>query len=453
MINLQKDKPIWLINKCDISVAFASAAKEVYKSFVACDRNLGRSSALPRLNKTLEFIPISSFSELNANDIEKILTWTYRGVVAKPLEIENNRFFNLLPSHIPPFINFIKMCFIQLWIDKKFLAPLKFTLPNKIDAEVDDICLKSNFDTLVAVRKVSKHSQIPYESTLSLLERERKSSHWLRLLLSSTFYSYKDLNHDDCLLLFNNGVGHKEQLLGRYYVTDFMLSLAHGHENTISIVEKIIEDYHSSVAEQKIQQQEIKATQETKKTSYKEKREAYQKLKQKKLDEGIADLIGFATANGDLTFDYVFKTHLTINGLKKTFYVANSDITEHSFYSKLPLSVQQLVKVISSTFLGFIKAKRLQNGKDYRFMFGVLLSYISTYLPNFYLLRDGDLNDFPTTLNAFSCSIFVTRDAIFESDELISPNKKLPITFLTYLRKFRSWRVEQRYIVYSHQNH
>nr|WP_321272417.1 hypothetical protein [uncultured Tolumonas sp.] len=434
MINLNKDSPVWLIDRCNIGEAFSRAARKVYESYVACDRNLGRGSSLNKLNRALEIIPTSSFSELSDEDVEKILTWTYRGVEAKHLEIKNDRFFRILPYHIPPLINFFKLCFIQLWIDKKFLAPLKMTLPNKIDVELDTICIKSNLDTLITVRKVSKYSQIPYESTLSLLERERKSSHWLRLLVSTTFYSHKNLNEDDCLLLFNNGVGHKEQLLGRYYVTDFMLSLAQGHANTISIVEKITSSYQSNIIEQRSKRHEEK---EAQKSTYEEKKEANEKVRQKRLEAKQSDLIGFATANSNLTFDYILNNHLTIIALKKIYYIESSDIADHFLYSKLPLQVQQLVKVISSTYLGFVKAKRLQNDKNYRFMLGVLLSYISTYLPNFYFSRDGNLDDFPTTLNSFSCSIFVTRNAIFESDELISPNKKLPITFLAYLNKFR----------------
>ena len=446
MINLDKEKPVWLVDRSEIVLAFGEAARKVYRIYMNGADTDSRTAAVTRLNRFFNVVPLRSFAKLTPEDVEEFLRWTFKGEDVKPLNITGDRFIAVYQWHIPPFMNFLKMCFVQLWIDKKFLAPLRLTVPNKLDLILDNICLASERNALINIRKISKSSTIPYDSYMALQDRERKSSHWLRLLLSTTFYESKDLNKEDCQQLFYNGVGAKETLLSRYYVMDFMFTIAQGDDDAVAVVSSVAGKYDylvtSQATERKKEREEKQNTAEYKKEFRDKERErrrsGRERARTERKDKEIElkqDLIDIAKGKIQISFDEFLSKKLDVVHLKNQYFLKSStDVSSHPIYSELPGEVQALITIIASTYLGFIKSKRLQNPSTINNTFSMLLSYIAIYLPNFYFQRDGDLKEFPTTLNDFSCSMFITRQAIFENDALFS-DKKLPNTFLTYINK------------------
>lgn len=437
MINLDEKKPVWFIDKKEIGLAFFEAAKKAYDAIDIADHAPhSRSDSFTRLNRALNNIPLNSLAELLQEDVEKIIVWTFRGEIAKPEELKHELLRNLKTNHISPVVNFFKLCFVQLWIDRKFLAPRKMLIPGFLDLAFDSICINSNSNTLVNIRKVNEKSSIPYHSALDLQERERKSSHWMRLLLGTTFYNVQNVTEEDCRFILINTFGKSGlPFSGNYSSVDFLFTLTSNHEKKRIMIDELVKNFVPKNTN-------AKKTDEPK--APKIPRETVTERNAKPvIIPTLNILLDFANANSSLSVDDFIRNCLVTEknqvtgqrqliGKTLNIYAMGDFNTEsHPFYSKLPKQVQLLVKIVNSTFLGFIKSKRAQNEKTHYTMYRCFLSYISSYLPNFYANQYGNLSKFPTSLNEFSCTIFVTRSAIFHDDSMIS-DEPLPLTFLTF---------------------
>lgn len=78
-----------------------------------------RTAAVTRLNRFFNVVPLRSFAKLTPEDTE-FLRWTFKGEDVKPLNITGDRFIAVYQWHIPPFMNFLKMCFVQLCSTRNF---------------------------------------------------------------------------------------------------------------------------------------------------------------------------------------------------------------------------------------------------------------------------------------------------------------------------------------------
>ena len=79
MINLDKEKPVWLVDRSEIVLAFGEAARKVYRIYMNGADTDSRTAAVTRLNRFFNVVPLRSFAELTPEDVEEFLRWTFKG--------------------------------------------------------------------------------------------------------------------------------------------------------------------------------------------------------------------------------------------------------------------------------------------------------------------------------------------------------------------------------------
>ncbi|MDX7692311.1 hypothetical protein LEO80_16340 [Aeromonas caviae] len=439
---MSENESIWLVPEDKIATEIYKAAKKIYKMLRDVDEPQKRNTSFKRLSSLLCDCPLEDILLLSKDEVGILVKANFRNAKAKFSDIESGRFFLINKDSLSaPFGNFIKLTFVQLWVDKKFLAPLNMTCANKADLVFDEICIKSGIETLINVRRVNDKSGIEYHGRMSLEDRNRKANHWARLLLSTTFYSHEDLNIEDCRVLFENGIGKgaKDKLLLRYYVIDFMLTLANENKEAISIVEALVDERNA----------EKEADKEGARVRKKERdaNRPYSNANKTNITETMeAKAVSVSNGEDNAPLEELVSDVITPIRLKKIF-MPEEGFGENGFYKGIDDKVVSFSQIIFSTFNSFIRSKKLQRDNNDTFSLCLLLAYVSVYLPSFYRKRDGDLSDYPKTLNDFPCALFFTRNVTF-SDDVLALEKTPPLTFLSFIDMYREvndWTSETIY--------
>ncbi|WP_095151305.1 hypothetical protein [Pseudomonas sp. Irchel s3b5] len=435
MINLHKDRAVWLVPDEQVSKEFRKAVELVRQVYRKEQGASGKSTSGYKVDAAFRHgLDVRAWSVI---EIQRVLESTFRNSKLTMGDIDAS--LRLLPvTYNESLSAFFKMVFVVLWGQRVFLAPLSIQTITHQDQSLDALCEKLGVECLTIIRSVH-----PGSNLVSIFKRAEfndgssRVNFWLRLLLSTTFYNVSDMNHKDCQALFDGANGIGLLPLRRYYVSDFLLTLSSASVEKQKLVEGIIEYYQISKREQ------------IEKNS-KERLACAGSLKQSEAsilsEAALVAAKDLALGLHEFDFDVVFKTHYVPHRIKSLFGILY-DGALSPFYQTLHPKVLRFITMVDKCFKSYVKSKRLQRSGNQTFVCNLLLSYLSSYLPGFFIRRDGTLENYPSTINEFHCTLYFTREAIFV-DGVIAYEKNPPKTFLGYLEAFSQvncWVNETQY--------
>ena len=390
-----------------------------------------RGNSARDVKAAIDVLGPSWYSTLDQSQADKLVGACFWKAKIKLSEVDVG-LSTVWSYQIPAVINFYKLVFVHLWTKKVFLAPLGLSSPIHADKVLDAICRESDCVPLQISRSVNIKSSLTYSGKIDFEKRNRRASFWQRLLMSTTFYTLDDINRDDCRMLIESAYGPGNRVLRRYYVTDFLLSIADRDDEKISLIASAVEAHDAEVEKAKV------GARDTARRIRKENVSAASQTRRSKATQHLEVAVNACVdyVNGDSNQNIVDLITKNFGPMKvKPLFGMESQAKDCLLYSRLPREVQMFSGLINGVMRSAIRSKRLQRGNTSYFSLNVLLSYVAVYLPRFYIDRDGGLHDYPQTLNDFPCSLFITRDSVI-LDSAVSFQKQPPMTFLKYLDIF-----------------
>ncbi|QWA30509.1 hypothetical protein [Pseudomonas sp. RC3H12] len=436
MINLSKDKAVWLVPEGEVIAAFKKAVSFVRNIYRKASK--GRGSSAEKIEYCFNSYGLD-FSGWELAHIERLLESTYRGSNTRIGDIDRS-YHGLPESYDMTLSQFVRMVFITLWARKVFIAPLSIQTINHQVEIFDELCCNLDLECLTIIRGVHPDSEIE-----SIYKRDEfndgssRVSFWLRLLLSTDFYTVDDITEEGCKVLFDGANGSGKLPLRRYYVNDFLLTITHPRPSSKKMVESIISGY-----------QEVKRKCKPERV-YKGRRIAtktkHMKSSAQQAHEAALKMAR-SLANGETEFNFelMFKTHFPAHRIKGLFSLGESN-DRLPFFEESHPQVKNFAMHMDQVFGSFMKSKRLQRSSNYSFLRNLYMSYLTAYLPSFYMRRDGSLENYPRTLNEFNCSLYFTHESVF-LDGVIRFDKVPPRTFLGYMEEYaraHGWVNETHY--------
>jgi len=442
MINLDKNVAVWFVEDSQIGVEFNRSATNVRKLYLRIfGSNVPFDNYSPsyKLNKFFELgIDLKGFTK---KQVDQVIAYGFKNTSVKLPDIDT-RFSQLKAAYHSTLANFFRFVLIDLWARKKFLAPLSLTGVLHQNDLYDALSLDSGVETLMLLRSLSPRSTLPSNIRLED-DGGGRLGFWLRLLQSTTFYSVDDMNETDIKGLFEaaNGVG--DLPLRRYYVNDFLVTLSRNTPAVVNVVEKIISGYKFAKEEEKNEA----ATRKARRARMHEPKERKKRdNKSLMIRESLAVAAEYSTGGLTLPLNDIIKNHLKPSRIKLIFN-REGGVDNSPIYSLLPKKVDEFSDLLNELFRSFVKSKSYQKDGQAIFLLNLILSYAAIYLPSFYFRRDQALDDYPTCMNDFQCTLFITREAII-SDRALKASKELPMTFLSYLSlyaKCHGWTQDTHY--------
>ncbi|MEF9900424.1 MAG: hypothetical protein RR736_24700 [Pseudomonas sp.] len=410
MINLHPEQPIWKIPDAEVGLAFATAANFVKRAYWAKYHTPSRANQLGRLIRDVQGLGAFPFSNWTKDEIEALMMCCFH----KSNNLSTiTAFEKFTPTTLSALPTFIKLVYIRLWGEKKILLPVKFTMPTGVDDIIDRITLLTESESLYFVRAAGLTSAFKYQGAMTEAERDLRASYWYRFILTSTIYQPDDLSESDINEAHRSSFG-KNALLGRYYINDLLLTLA---KNTSG--RETLNKFLANAREKTRQQ--LKAD-----------KPKWQKIVKQKKNSWVADqTLRFLTLENPTTKNLAEIYH-NAHHLRTGFSITDPNSLPGG-YTHLPEKIVNFCKMINTVFRAYIGSKRLERDSELLIPLNYLLAYCGLYLYKFYMIRDGNLNHYPTTFNEFSCAIYMTADELL-LEGLASFEKQPPNTFLSFLR-------------------
>ncbi|WP_024669458.1 hypothetical protein [Pseudomonas tremae] len=431
MINLEKSKAVWLVPEHQVGAEFDISVHNLNKIYRRKYSDWGTTSPLYKVIRRIEKMGVSPFRGWSATAIHEILEVSFK----------RGRKINSI-SDLPHFpctaanqaSGFFRLVFIDLWIRKKILLPLNFTAATHQDDILDEMAAASGCSAMVRVRSVNLNSSLVYDGGMSEEDRRLRQTHWLRFLLCTTIYNPLDMTETDINIL-GACVGKENEWILRYYPKDLI------HFLSDSDIQK---------------QAAIRVYSEVRRNSLDAKKLAKpgrdKKLKKTQYEISADQSLNFLEG-GDHGVWGLTKVIPDITKLRSGFWIAtdHSDPNEADFsggYAYLPDKVKNFAKLLNSAYEGFVRSKRYQQEKNARIPQALLLAYSSVYLYKFFMGRDGHLGEYPTSLNDFSCELFVAGDSHLV-DGLVVYKKRRPDTLIGFMNAYatvNSWSADTLYM-------
>jgi len=422
IINLSKDEPIWLLPEAILNYEFRNAVKAVRQIYKQSGGD--RGSAISKIEAAFRYG--INYHDWGIPEFELLLASTFRRSEIRMGQIDP-KLHSLPNSYDEALAQFFRMVFIFLWTRKVFIAPLSIQTINHLPGSFDLLCEQADLECLSIIRSVHPQSRI--DSIFKRDEVNNRSSRvnfWLRLLLSTDFYNVDDITEEGCQILFDGANGTGELLLRRYYVNDFLLTITRSSPAKKEMVEGIVKRYLIAKREQKPAR------------VYKGRRVAQKKEVKSPAQEAheAAFKMAQSLAHGEVEFIFepVFKTYFQSHRIKGLFSLGE-DTYRTPFIEASHPQVKKFALYLDGVFRSFMKSKRLQRSSGYTSVLSLFMSYVTMYLPGFYMRRDGSLKNYPKTINDFTCTLFFTRESVF-LDGVIKFDVDPPRTFLAYLEAY-----------------
>lgn len=442
MINLSSETPLWLVDDEQVQCEFKRAVAFVRKAYSSLS---GDSSVNYTVASKIRNVFSSSLSvdTWGRAQIEATLSFTFRGSQTRLCDID--RELRSVPStYHDPLSAFFRLVFVVLWARRVLLAPLAMQTIVHNDGVFDHLCEELDVECLKMIRGIHPKSNLP-----SIFKRgefndgSSRVNFWVRLLFSTDFYTVGEMNRVDCQKLFDNCYGNGDKPLRRYFVADFLLMLAHPFQEKKEMAVDIVEQYKSAKDDRKVQ-------------AAKRKKER-DKLPRSRIKIGASSFnVALAEARsaalelsrGTRPFDFekIFKTLFGQHRIKPLFNTKSKDGGDSIYESMHPV-IRSFVGLVDGMFRSYLLSKRLQRASNHIMVLNLFLSYLSCYLPGYYLARDGSLEGYPKNLKDFNCTIFFTRQHIF-TEGFLQYKKEPPMTFLKYMELYASehgWVNETQY--------
>jgi hypothetical protein len=417
MINLEKSKLVWLVHKDEIASEFDISVRTVSRMYRKKYPGSETQTPVAIIVKPIERMGLSPFGHYSAAQIENIMQLGNR----KGLYVAFENWPFTKPSAKGKANTFFKLVFVDLWIRRKIVLPPDFTAPAHQEDILDQMVSASGCTSLARVRSVNIHSSLSYEGGMSRSDRELRMSHWFRLLLSTTAYDPADLSEADMRTLKATAARRENEWLLRYYPSDFILFLSELEDQKLAAT-RIFDEARSEASAKR---------QRLRPTVRKKKKKRYAVAIDRSLkflqgeDHSLSKLVEALGATQNLRADYYIHTSAD----------DPNDVTFGGGFEHLPTKVKDFAKLLNSAYVSFVRSKRYQHEKNSQVPCALLMAYATTYLFKFFENRDGHLAEYPTTLNDFSCELFVAGDTNLV-DGLVVYSKKRPQTLVQFMNAF-----------------
>lgn len=426
MINLSKTKPIWLVEPAMIGQVFSeavSATRAIFKdAYPGANRNTSYKKIINALD-AVGSLAIRTWGETEINTILECCYWNGR-------KISSTSIFSSHKNSSDSLTSFFKAVFILLWGKELIILPLDFTLPVNQDTVLDRITQHTESETLKLARSTHPNSSIAYTGTLTIQDRLLRANSWYRITLSTTCYQPSDLEMIDSRELYWASVGARGSILQRYYIKDFLTTVGNLGKKSKEIKVFLEEERQMSSEEKKADPENEKQNNETSR-------------KQLLADHSLLFLQSKNYTTSELAQHYN-NTAL----IRNSFGISpNSTITELApGYRHTSRQVRELCLLVNDTYNKFCRANPLQNSRNRTPPLQYLLCYCALYLYAFYQSRDGNLSNYPRTLNdLFTPAHFTADEELLEG--IAQYETEQPQTFLQYfdtITEINGWSPETR---------
>ncbi|USS54304.1 hypothetical protein [Pseudomonas kermanshahensis] len=424
MINLSYEEPIWLVSEDKISEELFCACRTVYEiyqgSYVPGDKH--SASYRVRQATMRGSFDFRDWGACQANKVVQGLFWNseirWRDVNVK---------WNFPKAYDSAFSNFLRLVCVVLWARGIFLAPLGLTAFVRRDQLFDNVCkLFPAVTTLSIVRALHAGSSI-CGVRYDYHDKGRRASLWSRLLLSTTFYDMDDVSLDDVEALFNNSRGSTDAILATYDVPGFIEKVLHGNARAIEYL-KALQGGHENFRKEINHSARKKMLSDGHEyVSYEQNLVKEYKSSFDKYDDAISASIEYSLAVGDRSLEGLIKEHFIPVKYKRIFQKGSS------FYNNVSPVVKSLIELFGELIESSVVSGKVANDKTARSNFNIIASYLGVYLPRFLLERDGDISQYPATLNDFSCFLYVSWDQQ-GTEQAFKFEKRPPMTLLEFTK-------------------
>lgn len=430
MINPSHSDPIWLIKKDKTGPAFDLAMIDVRHRFWVSSPNAGRTRETLLALNDLGPRPFFGLTRAQVNQLLACCSASAEERATMIREIIPE----FLESRIPQLCSMLKLAFIRLWIEKQVILPLGWSAPINCDEILDTMIQehaeRSPNSILAIVRSINPVSAISYTGALTQKERELRATYWLRLVLASNLDSPNNFTLETAQDLKRRSFGSKSEL-ARYYPDDFSIFVANNSINPWlrEGVDKILADSRAEM----IQNRKSNAP-GFKDNRASKARRRMMSITRDYLESTNRSIESFATAFSDARH------------VNKAFNIeAGADLP--GGLALLPEKVVNFCHLVNSTYLAFIRSLRLERETTHKAVLYSVIAYCGPYLYSFFMDRDGNLDNYPTTFNDFTCAIYVTADQDLVRD-LGAFEKEPPETLLKMieiLADLNEWTPDTHY--------
>lgn len=417
MINLNRLKPIWLVRNETVIDELKKACNLVYAWYDQLSTHQDSSSIYYRV-KAATSGGCFEFATWSVSDADDLITALCRESKIKWSSIDTH--WDVQKSYIPALTNFMRLVCVVMWARRVMVAPLFFPAPNKVDGVLDQICsLFSHVSTLSVVRSLHAGSQIegvvyPYD------DNGRRATIWARILLSTTLYSVDDFDSETVPELLFNSYGKRDSVLRGCDALAFVKTIYRDN----AAANEYLNNYDAKVVHERTERLNKSRERRRERDAKRPRRD--NKYSNKSYSDSIQVCQAYATCSDEETLGSIIKDHFIPIRYRRIF-----DL-DSGYYDCLDPKVLNLVNIFSAQLEGFLIYKRYESPKLPNSNAPVLHSYISMYLPHFFMERDGNLDEYPTSLNEFSSFLYVTWDRQ-GTESTFNFGKKPPMTLLAYL--------------------
>lgn len=420
---LYKNSMMWLIPGSEIASAIQGACKEV-RAFYQEHSSGVTPDATYQVDSYFQGAMIN-FSLWEKSHYRALVNCCTDDPDAKFADV-HPQLTSCTPRQEQALANFFKLVFILMWSRRQVILPLSMRAVSHLDSVLEKVIALGGAPALQQIRKNMNHDKL-YASKHDRHFDKSAYTRWTKLLLSGQVYCSDDLTREYCVAVYKDSIGRKKPL-GQYRVLQFLYFLAGDNVAARGMVEEVVAEVRREIDDVNRIARENR------------KKPAKKTAADIAFDEGVEYGNGVKPVDLDALFTRCVKSYM----LKPVF-----DMQEGGakFYARLPEKVRVFCAGVDATFRSFVKSKRLQSEKTQIFLLNLQLAYLSTYLPNFFLARDGDLRDYPASFNDYDCVLYFTREANFVDGVLVY-EKEPPMTFLKFLEcyaRFNDWGNESWY--------
>lgn len=441
MLNLHPTDPLWLVPDDQIGVEISRAASAVWKVYCSVYNIKVRHTSAGRLKNRIADMGYAFYCSWDKQRSNLMVQACFKQASVRLSDVDH-AFLLLDDRERSAFINYFKLVILQLWVNRVFLAPLNLTATAHSDVATDEICRNSGVAALSLIRSVNPNSFLSYKGKIDFEARNLRSTFWLRLLMSTTFYSVADVNFEDCLAILRATYGVGELPLRRYYVQDFLITMADGDLDALGKIERAVANIQTA------KELEAHSRRERGKKEKKQNPTVSVASDQAvKSNPVLAHVLAYISFGGEACSLHEWVASISNGNIKKLFNIEPEKYPE-GLYKEVPAKVRDFCYLINGLFISYLSSKRLQQDNNSVYVLNLLLSYISVYLCRFFSERDGSLDQYPSCINDFQCSLFITRNHIFAPGVMKYDKRPPDLTFLDYLQlvaDIRSWTGDTLY--------
>lgn len=446
MINTNCENIKLLINEELFSDAIYLASKKIYLLCKSISNEYNRNDNFSLIYKNINSDTLIYFKEIDVNKINKILIkMLFRDGNSNDIDTINflqtnvdKRVFNKITQPmltLGAIRNFFKLVLIQLWIDKVILLPKKFMSPQGVYEIFDKLCLLSGSNNLKNIRSLNSSSTISSADLVNPADdRDRRATQWIRLLLTTDLYNTDDIDKQCIIDILENGCGKKPLYIGMY-PKEFLLQLAFNNSKLLDSISIYINEFVDN---------KIKLQKEERHILYIKKERAVNSQKKQCKSKFITKI--------QLCADYINENTVPAENLNELFkilkpaHLRRIANTNNLLKFTNEIKVLNFINTLNKIFLCWVESLRLQGSQNHLFTISLLISYLVFYLIKYNINNYGNTDNYPSNLNEFNCSYFVTRDRLLT--ELLLKDKSPPITLIEYINlysKHNDWVAETLY--------